>query len=261
MPIRTAIDATVGALIKKGRAVLHESYPRDFEVYMNSLELVSPLGDPIDHFTFPIMPNSITKTEAEATSIQQSMSGVTVYNKTGFIPKDIVLQGDFGRAFKFTNFENDEYYRGVEYSISKGYYTSSDINNKGKVTKKLPELPNGIKSGYGCIKILQSIIDKAKARDAEGRTFKLYYYNPALGESYLVVPKKNPLVLSQNVSNSNMVWQYTLNLLAIADLNELCLSLSQSVKEKSPLDTRNILKFIAGGNNPAFSKHPLTYLR
>jgi len=240
----TVIDSVLTDLIKKGRKELHNLFPRDFEVYMCALELVNPDGDPVDYFQFPIMPNSISKTEHESTTVQQSLSGVTVFNRDSFIPKEIGIQGDFGRSFKLTNFEQGEYYRGLDFSIREGYLSAADVNDENFVSRGVKELPYGVKSGFGCIKIVQSIIDKAKAHDKKGRTFRLYFYNLALGESYLVVPTRTPFTVTQNVQGSNMIWQYNMSLSIIADLNDLNTQQSKNVKEKSPFNTKNVLKHI-----------------
>lgn len=242
--VHTLIDIFVTPLIKEGREFLHGKYPRDFELYVCALELVDADSNPIDYFIFPVNPKSINKTHAEATVIQHSLKGITVLNKDGYYPDDITIQGDFGRSFKLTMFGQDEYYKGLRYSVGDGYYSSNDVMRDDTAKFKVQELPKGIKSGYGCVKILQSILDKAKSRDQSGRTFKLYFHNQALGESYLVIPTRNPLTLSQNVSGSNMIWQYNMNLISIADLNDLDTSSSQVVKEKQPLNTYNILKSI-----------------
>jgi len=196
---------------------------------MCAIELVDGNDLPIDYFMFPVMPKNIVKTEVEATTIQQSFKGITVFNKAGFIPNDLNIQGDFGRSFKLmqdtrANAELSSYdYKSIlaSTSISEGYYTSATINSRSKTVKKDSEFPLGIKTGYGCSKILQAIIDKAKAFSPSGRTYKLYFYNPALGENYLVVPSKNPLTWTQNEQSSNMIWQYSLSLIIIADLNDV----------------------------------------
>lgn len=208
------------AVLKQGKESLARQYPRDFEVYMCALELVDPEEQTVDYFLFPVMPTNISKTETEATTVQTSLTGITIFNKQGYTPDEISIQGNFGRSFKLLSFENDAYYKGVAgYAIEDGFYTADQIN-AGLVDKKL-EFPFGIKTGFGCIKILQSIIHKAKAHGPTGLTYKLYFYNLALGESYLVVPSKQPLTLSQNEQSSNMIWQYQLNLVIVADMADV----------------------------------------
>jgi len=216
------------------RVDLSKAYPRDFEVYMCALELVDQDDIPVDWFMFPIMPSSITKTETEATSIQHSFAGITVFNKQGFTPDDITLEGDFGRSFKLLDWDSEGYQRAVTAgkSIKEGYYTSDQIN-AGSVdfVDIKTDYIEGIKTGFGCSKILQSIIHKAKAHGPTGVTYKLYFYNAALGEAYLVVPTKQPLTWSQNEQGSNMIWKYQLNLTIIADLNDV---------ENNKKDTKNL---------------------
>ena len=222
--ILSAIEQQIFSL---GKEELHKKFPRDFELYMCALELVDSNNNPVDFFTFPIMPNNISKSESEATTMQHSFSGITIFNKSGFIPDELNIQGDFGRSFKLIPFEKDNNEAPQAYkvppelglAISDGYYTSDSINADSP--KKVMSFPYGITTGYGCIKILQSIIHKAKSRSQTGETYKLYFYNPALGENYLVIPNKNPLSFSQNVQSSNMVWQYNLNLLIIADMDDV----------------------------------------
>jgi hypothetical protein len=212
-----------------GKEFLSKLYPRDFELYMCAIELVDGNDYPVDYFMFPIMPKNIVKTEIEATTIQQSFNGITVFNKAGFIPDELNIQGDFGRSFKLmqhTKASDDHFaydYKAVlaSTSIDEGYYTAATINSQSNTVKKDSEFPLGIKTGYGCSKILQAIIDKSKAYSPSGRTYKLYFYNPALGENYLVVPSKSPLTWTQNEQSSNLIWQYSLSLIIIADLNDV----------------------------------------
>lgn len=211
----TLFNLGIEYVLSLGKQVVHKNFPRDFEYYMMAIELVDEYWNSIDYFVFPVMPSAITKQESEMTSIQHTLGGIVVTNKTGFTPKDITISGNFGRGFKFINYEGSSDFE----SIAKGFYFSKDI--QARTGNPATEFPFGIKTGYGCIKILQSIIEKSKARGVEEGSFKLLLYNPALGESYLVVPTKNPLSLSQNEQSSNMIWQYNMSLTIIADLDDI----------------------------------------
>ena len=48
----------------------------------------------------------------------------------------------------------------------------------------------------------------------------MFFYNLALGESYLVVVPPNGITFSQN-EQRNMVWDYTLNMIAVAPLESV----------------------------------------
>jgi hypothetical protein len=70
---------------------------------------------------------------------------------------------------------------------------------------------NNVKTGYGCMKILQAICDSSLEID-NGKPRRLYFHNPAFGESHLVkVISFNP---NQNMQ-SNMIWNYTLQMKSI----------------------------------------------
>lgn len=240
-------------LVNQGRQALADKYPRDFEIYMMALELVDDSDQQlsVDYFMFPVMPSSIEKRESEATTIQNTFTGITIFNKSGFTPDEITISGNFGRSFKFTNMDK----RGetppwkalsgtVGTSIAEGFYTSDSIN--ATQSNKVEELPYGIKTGFGCIKILQSIIHKAKSRGATGKSFKLFLYNPALGESYLVVPTKSPLSFSQDDGGSNMIWKYTLNLLIIADLADVAVTTRAKQQKQYAYSIDSILGGVGG---------------
>ena len=53
--------------------------------------------------------------------------------------------------------------------------------------------------------------------DELGFPMKLYFYNMALGESYLVTIPPRGVTFSQNVSK-NMIWEYSLEMTGIAPL-------------------------------------------
>lgn len=250
MKYNIGIDSITSSFLEAGLSQMAISYPRDFEIYMCAIELADFEGNTIDYFSFPVMPSNISKSESEATTIQHSFSGTTVINKDGFTPNDISISGNFGRTFKVA-FEDRSSANFKAFSIASGAYSFSDLHDE--VRNKVKELPFGVKTGFGCIKILQSIVDKAKGYDDKGRNFRLYFYNAPLGESYLVVPTKTPLEFVQNENNSNMMWNYTLNLTIIADLKDVVFSTNKKsleselkpnfIKSSSNLVVNNLLKY------------------
>lgn len=68
--------------------------------------------------------------------------------------------------------------------------------------------------------MMQAIISKSNGVDKSGLPFKLFFYNMALGESYLVVVPPAGLNLSQNLQR-NMIWEYNLSMTAIAPLESV----------------------------------------
>lgn len=201
-----------------GRATLSTLYPNDFEFYMCALELATSEGDTIDYFTFPVTPSSITKTDNKRTSIQNTAGGIVALTSPTFVPQDISIRGTFGRVFKILiNTESSG--AGVAFSLSNGVRTLQQITKKA-VTMKTPAFDASVKTGYGALKILQSIISKSNGIDNNGKPFRLFFYNLALGESYLVVVPPNGITFTQS-EQRNMIWDYNLNMIAVAPLDSV----------------------------------------
>jgi hypothetical protein len=230
-------------------ADLVAKYPRELETYFIALELTTADNEMIDYFTFPVMPSSISKPETKTTTVQHSLSGTTVLNKDGYTPTDITITGNFGRTFKFVlNDNTDLTLKALSYSIQDGAFTANQIN-ANDLNVSYPVISEQVKTGYGCIKILQSIIDKSTAHDEQGRTFRLYFYNPALGEAYLVVPTKTPLTFIQNEQNLNMVWQYTLTLTILADMADVSFTNNDNRSLSKAISKANTQKSIQNAAN------------
>jgi hypothetical protein len=195
-----------------GRGVLSVQYPNDIEVYLAALELVDSESNSIEYFMFPIMPNSISKTENNRISMRKSSSGTTVLMSPSEVPSEISIKGNFGKSFKIIsthNNDNQDFFIGIFSSGSKDALTMS-FNNYS----------NYIKSGYGCIKILQNIIKTSNKLDGKFKPYQLYFYNMALGEYYLVVIPPGGFNLNQDYG-SNMIWNYSLNMLALAKMEDI----------------------------------------
>lgn len=179
------------------KSTLNILFPRDFELYLVSLELVGPDDRPEDYFTFPINPQSLNKTETYSKSIERTY-GAVVVNKTGsFTPQDIVIKGNFGRSFKLLVRNK----------------SSAPFTSIYKGPEK--EFSRTIKSGYGSFKVLQDICKRSNDL-VNGRPKRLYFHNFVLGESYLV----EVLDLSEDMSMANnMMWNYTLRLKILTPIN------------------------------------------
>lgn len=201
-----------------GRAALHSLYPNEFEYYFCSLELVDYLGRTVDFFAFPIMPKSMSYGYPAATNIKQSDGGVTILKRPHFVPRDIQIMGNFGRRFKFLVGRNQVDAMAIRFSTTAGVFTKEEAMAGVQQTKSAV-LNSQIRTGYGCLKIMQSIIDKAQAIDTvTGQQFSLYFYNTAIGESYLVEPLN--LELKQSL-DENMIWNYTLQMKGVAPISGL----------------------------------------
>lgn len=218
-----------GELANYGRGRLSVKYPSEIEMYLVAFELVDSLGKTLQYFVFPIMPNSISKVENNRVNIKKSSSGTTVLMSPSFTANEISLKGDFGRSFKFLTNPTGNDFQFAIFKETKG--------NKLNIT--YPELDPAVKSGYGCIKILQNMILMANKLDGHYKPHRLYFYNMALGESYLVSVLPGGLTLSQAIDR-NMIWGYTLTMQAIANLEDLKSSEDYKKSSKSLLSAQTV---------------------
>jgi len=182
-----------------GRAGLHALFPEDFEFYMVSFELVDFDGKVVDFLIFPIMPDVLSDSETNIVNVKKTAGGITTLNTATFIPRSVHLAGNFGRRFKFLIGRN----AGVDATAVR---FSPNIKN----------FSNQIKTGYGTTKVLEKILDLSKKVDSKGRPFRLHFYNLAFGKSYVV--KVMSQDFKQAFPDSNMIWNYEINLMAIAPL-------------------------------------------
>lgn len=189
-----------------GKSVLNARFPKEFELYMCALELTDQEGTTLKYFIFPVMPSSLEESQPQITNIKKSLAGVTVLSNPTFVPGDISLSGNFGRKFKIL--------------LGNNYIDLiSSFKNKVGIGKaiKTQVFDVNAKSGYGCCKILEEIVVESKVVDEKGIR-RLIFYNPALGNNYLVKPTSLRFSMSQE---SNMIWNYSLSLKTIASLESL----------------------------------------
>ncbi len=187
-----------------GRSGLNAMFPNDFEAYMLAFELVDSLGSTIDFFSLPIMPNNISITEPEITNIKKTAGGVISLKSDSFIPKSINIVGNFGRNLKVLLRD-----KVVDF---KSFTSNLNINNsdfQGSV----------VKTGFGATKVFQSILNGSKSIDNYGEPVKLFMYNFAFSESYVV--EVIDKTFSQSVESSNSIWNYNISLKAVATLESV----------------------------------------
>lgn len=184
-------------------------YPVDFEAYQISFELCDSKGKTLDYFSFPIMPSELSIKEDSPVKVENTFGGVNSISSNIFVPKDISLGGNFGRQFKVI--VRNKFVVPFTHKVIQ----ERDYGVGGQQRKEL-EIENMLKTGYGCLKVLQSIINRALEVDSYGECNKLYFYNMAFGESYVVKPIS--FRSYQNISN-NGIWSYDLNLKAVCPLH------------------------------------------
>lgn len=198
MSVETLKRRYLELLQRAGKAVAHNQFPDDFEYYACALELTDSNNNPLDFLLFPVMPKSISQTNNSPTNIKKTFGGIVELSTPTFNTIDINLQGDFGRQLKLL------LGRGKVLVEGRAFHFGQGVSN----------FSNEIKTGYGCIKILEYIYRRAQEVDSNGLMNRLYFYNLALNNHYMVTAPM--LTLSQNYESNNMIWAYNLNLKGVA---------------------------------------------
>lgn len=189
-----------------GKKAVSALYPNDFELYITALELVDSKKNTKAYFLFPIQPFSISTSYTPIQNIKKTVGGITVLNTETFSPTDTTLQGNFGRKFKFLI--------GKELVNFSSILLTPDQEQKSFVQ----EFDPSIKTGYGCIKVLEKIIKTSNTLDENKKPYSLYLYNLAIGQNYLV--KIPSLSFSQNQEN-NMIWSYSMNIKSLIEVEKI----------------------------------------
>ena len=199
-----------------GRNTAHILYPNDFEAYTIALELVDSDGRVVDFFVFPIMPDSISEDYSKISNTRKTAGGITALTTPNFTSRTITIEGNFGRNFKFVMGNNTVVdASAIQFSVRSGNYVGGNTGSFA-VENKTNIFSNQIKTGYGCFKILYGIHEKSTTLDHRNQPFKLYFYNLAQGEHYLV---KSLSLRSSQTLDENMLWNYEYQMEAIAPIN------------------------------------------
>jgi len=188
-----------------GRSYLSISFPNDFELYYTSLELLKgDDGSTIDFFSFPVTPNAITKRETFSTNIKKTLMGLTILKTTDLIPYQLIIKGTFGKSFKIL--VGDQY---IDFEAA-ALTRDAERRTEGSMSST-------IKTGYGCVKYMQTLLQRSRERDGEDNESRmLFFHNHLLGESYLVEPES---VTYEMTLSTNMMWNYILTMTILAPLS------------------------------------------
>jgi hypothetical protein len=162
---------------------------------------------------FPVNPSSIEETEPQLTNIKKTLSGITVLKTQTFVPTDITISGSFGRNFKVLLGTTYEDFISSFVSPVFGFVTKKSILKGLKQT-----FDERVKTGYGCCKIMEDIIQETKRIGEDGQLRKLIFHNPALGNSYIVEPGALTFKMSEQ---TNMIWNYSFQMKSVAPLESL----------------------------------------
>jgi len=202
-----------------GKGALNALFPNDFEYYVVALELTDSRDETVDYFVFPVTPSSISIDNTMITNVKKSAGGITSLSSSTFIPRNIALKGDFGRKLRVLMGGNISIGpKTIEASTTGGAFSRASVSADIPVAISFNNFVPNIKTGYGSIRVLSAIYDKSVGIDKYNLPYKLYFYNPAQGESFLVKAKN--LAISQNYQN-NMIWNYDLSMVAVAPVDQI----------------------------------------
>lgn len=223
--INSVIEKYYDMFQTMGAQALNALFPKDFELYMMSLELTDSDGNLIDYLSFPVLPSNFSQTENKRVNVKKTLNGVSIISSKSFVPKQVTMSGDFGKTFRFLSAPEISF-TGLAFSTKSGVYTSLDTNPR---TPKInfPAFNPSIKTGYGVIKLLQAIIEKSTSLDRKGKPFRLFFHNPTMGESHLAIPAPNAITITNSV-DKNMIPSYSMNLILIMPLSHFRNSLSKT---------------------------------
>lgn len=202
------------SLTTLGRGALNALYPNDIETYFLALELVDSRNRTVDYFAWPVLPEELRESHNEITNVRKTMTGVNVLKNSTFSPRPILIRGIFGRRFKALVGGNGIQIAGFGISFRGGVSITPNFLNQTP-----PQFSSFIKTGYGCIKVIERIKERSKKLDNDSKPYSLYLYNPILGGNYQVefAPGES-FIHMQDSGQHNMVPSYTLKLIATAPL-------------------------------------------
>jgi hypothetical protein len=207
---------------KIGGALLNSLFPNEFEYYLISLELVDSDDKSVLLFIFPITPADLQESYSPITNIKKTLGGVTILKNHTFIPREISIRGSFGRELKLLI---------GDVSFSANAFVFQNSINEVDINK----FSARVKTGYGCIKILEKIIYQSQQMDSKGNPYKLYFYNPIFGNSYIVEVVSFSQQQSSQNQQMNMIPNYNLNLKGIMPLDGIIDQTDESKSLKSHL--------------------------
>lgn len=210
MSIENATLRRLGSLSTVGKMALNVAYPDEFELYLCALEVTDANYNTLQYFVFPVMPASMDETQTFMSNVKKTLGGVVVINSQGFVPRDIMLSGTFGRKFRTL--------LGGDYVDVVSSFNSNNKVARASILGGIKQVfDERVKTGYGCVKILEELVNSANIVDENGPR-NVIFHNPAAGNSYLIKPQS--FKLSQN-QETNMIWSYSLAMKAIADLKDI----------------------------------------
>jgi len=196
-------------LLKQGKeAILNLQFPREFESYLMAFELVNSDKEIVDYFLFPVLPSSFEENDNPLVNINKTIEGVSVLKNNTFNLKTINISGNFGVCFKFFLGRNKKIQNELDGTAF--YFGTREFSKE-------------LKTGYGATKALEAIFETLTQKDRKGGSYRLYFYNLAFGNSYVVE------VVNKSFRQQNpRIWDYNIQLRVLAPVNSI-----QSLEDNS----------------------------
>jgi len=200
--INSAVENARSVLTSVGRAGLHTLAPDNIEYYFCSLELLDSVGSTAGFMTFVVMPNNILESKTQIATVTKTNKGITNLFNSGFNPREISLQGTFGRKFRLLLDSKEATENKTRLPFLGG---NIGLNLYGQNIL--------VKSGYGLMKMMSAILATSWKLDAYNKPHILLFHNYALNTHYIVEALQDSY--SQSLEN-NMLWYYAVELKAVA---------------------------------------------
>lgn len=197
---------------QSGKWLLSQSFPDEFEYYMVGLELLDSVLTSKKLFIFPVNPNSIEYSKTFLTKVSKTAGGVSVLKTGDFVPADITLSGTFGREFKVL-------INGQEQDLISGFTDTNNIIDKTKSIggSILNGFSDRVKTGYGCCKVMEDILESSQLRDETSQGQFLVLYNLAFNQKFFVEVEN--MSFTQSLE-SNMIWNYMVKLKVVGRVDD-----------------------------------------
>lgn len=215
-------DELSESAIKLVQGLMHVMSPFNYEYYLSAFELVDSNGRTVMYFQFPLNPQSITVSEQRGHDIQRTFSSVVVTDSDTFVPTIIDISGNFGRELKVMALNKSGRTEiGTAAAMISEEFTTDAIHNTYRARKwsKMIGANTLVMTGYGAIKMMQIITSCDTLLGKDNQPFKLIFHNYSAGDSMWVKVKN--LQIKQSL-DSNMIWNYTCNMDAIAPAEYVC---------------------------------------
>lgn len=196
-----ALEQALNLRVSLGKSAAHSLFPNNYEYYLCSFELYDSSNKMIGLLSFNVMPNNMMINKTQIANITKTSKSIfTVFNDS-FVPRDISIQGTFGRKFRLVL--NDKEVGGAGKDLAYGKMLPS---------KTLPT-PVLVKSGYGMTKMLEKMIDASWTLDSKGLPCFLVFRNYSMNQAFIVEVMQHSF---SQAMDSNMLWNYALEMKGVA---------------------------------------------